>query len=166
MTPLRVSCWRGKFLQRTQEWYSFNYYLYTMEQWALRTWMWCSCATGHKELNCTLFFFSVTDTLSLIQMNDLSWHVYLQLHQRVSVCEVQPGSRAVLLTLWHLCVSRIFSVMMDLFLSPKMLMSAMSLGNLPHPSHSVRLQTFCKIIDCYTAYTVQAWWLHVGLSLG
>ena len=26
------------------EWYSFNYYLYTMEQSALRTWVWCSCA--------------------------------------------------------------------------------------------------------------------------
>ena len=42
MTPLQVSCWRGKFLRRTQEWYSFNYYLYTIEQWALRTWVWCS----------------------------------------------------------------------------------------------------------------------------
>ena len=42
MTPLQVSCWRGKFLRRTQGWYSFNYYLYTIEQWALRTWVWCS----------------------------------------------------------------------------------------------------------------------------
>ena len=42
MTPLQVSCWIGKFLRRTPEWYSFNYYLYTIEQWALRTWVWCS----------------------------------------------------------------------------------------------------------------------------
>ena len=46
MTPLQVSCWRGKFLRRTQEWYSFNYYLYTIEQWALRIWVWHSCASG------------------------------------------------------------------------------------------------------------------------
>ena len=39
MTPLQVSCWRGKFLRWTQEWYSFNYYLYMIEQWALRTWV-------------------------------------------------------------------------------------------------------------------------------
>ena len=38
----KVSCWRGKFLRRTHEWYSFNYYLYTIEQWALQTWVWCS----------------------------------------------------------------------------------------------------------------------------
>ena len=37
MTPLQVSCWRGKCLRGTQEWYSFNYYLYTIEQWALRS---------------------------------------------------------------------------------------------------------------------------------
>ena len=47
MTPLQVSCWRGKFLRRTQEWYSFNYYLYMMEQSALRTWVWHSCAPTH-----------------------------------------------------------------------------------------------------------------------
>ena len=46
MTPLQGSCWRGKFLRRTQEWYSFNYYLYTIEQWALRIWVWHSCASG------------------------------------------------------------------------------------------------------------------------
>ena len=42
MTPFQISCWTGKFLRRTQEWYSFNYYLYAIEQWALRTWVWCS----------------------------------------------------------------------------------------------------------------------------
>ena len=26
---------------------SFNYYLYTIEQWALRTWVWCSYVTDH-----------------------------------------------------------------------------------------------------------------------
>ena len=37
------------------EWYSFNYYLYTIEQWALRTWVWCSYGqhmktkTTHKD---------------------------------------------------------------------------------------------------------------------
>ena len=29
-------------------WYSFNYYLYTIEQWALRTWVWCSYAGGRR----------------------------------------------------------------------------------------------------------------------
>ena len=34
------------------EWYSFNYYLYTMEQSALRTWMWCSCAPNASFADC------------------------------------------------------------------------------------------------------------------
>ena len=29
------------------EWYSFNYYLYTIAQWALRTWVWCSCGLAY-----------------------------------------------------------------------------------------------------------------------
>ena len=34
------------------EWYSFNYYLYTIEQWALpalRTWVWCSYSYRSKS---------------------------------------------------------------------------------------------------------------------
>ena len=31
------------------EWYSFNYYLYTIEQWALRTWVCCSYAHAQRS---------------------------------------------------------------------------------------------------------------------
>ena len=46
-----------------KEWYSFNYYLFTIEQWALRTWVWCSCVQVHKS-NFQWWWF-----------HWLSWHV-------------------------------------------------------------------------------------------
>ena len=67
MTPLQVSCWRGKFLRRTQEWYSFNYYLYTIEQWALRTWVWCSYGFTLSMLSDPSVFLGPSVRLSVRQ---------------------------------------------------------------------------------------------------
>ena len=39
ITQLQVSCWRGKFLLQAQSSIPSTINLYTMEQWALRTWV-------------------------------------------------------------------------------------------------------------------------------
>ena len=72
------------------EWYSFNYYLYTTEQSALRTWMWCSCGSDCTRL--VLHFISSTNIQHLRLFSSIYIKEMINLHITVSLCGLVSAS--------------------------------------------------------------------------